>query len=348
MKKLIIAFFLFFVACQSQYMTGGKVYIQSKQYDKAIEQFKLAIEAEPNNYNCYLWLGHAYGYKAMWKEAATQYIKALEVDKEKSTKEMMKDADTYWQTFYNATIVCIKDTINIEESFNEALKFLGYSLNFATSANTKAASLVIKGTILQNQGKNEEAFEAFKEVIVNDPKNLLGNRALGNYYFSIEDYENAIKHFKTAYETDSNSIDVVKMLGASYLDAKKYEEAINIFTRQTVLTPGDGVAYFNLGLAYLFKGLQDDAIFNFYTSIQKLKEVGDIEIIQKVYTKLAELFYERKDYKKALETANELLKINPTNCEGIKIIYNTYVDMKDKKNAAKYLKQVEDCLKTGK
>lgn len=347
MKKLLLMFFLFFVACQSQYMTGGKVYIQSKQFDKAIEQFKLAIEAEPNNYLCYLWLGHAYGYNAMWKDAATQYIKALDVNKEKATKDMMKDADTYWQTFYNAAIVCLKDTVNIEQSFNEALKFLGYSLNFATSSNSKAASLVIKGTILQNQGKNEEAFETFKDVLANDPKNPLGNRALGNYYFFIADYDNAIKYFKTAYEVDSNNIEVVKMLGASYLDAKKYDEATKIFTRQTILTPDDGVAYFNLGLSYLFNGFQEEGITNLYTSIEKLKAVGDIEIIQKVYITLAEIFYERKDYKKALDTANELLKINPSNCEGIKIIYNTYVDMKDRKNAKQYLKKVEDCLKSG-
>ncbi len=343
MKKLFILAFLFFVACQSQYMTGGKVYVQSKQYDKAIEQFKLAVEAEPNNYQCYLWLGHAYGYSAMWKDAATQYIKAIDVNKEKATKEMMKDADTYWQTFYNAAITCIK-----EEDFDNALKFLGYSLNFATSTKTKAASLVIKGSILQNQGKTDEALEAFKEVLVNEPMNPLGNMAMGNYYFSIGDYDNAAKHFKISYEADSNNIEVVKMLGASYLDAKKYDEAINMFKRQIALTPDDGVAYLNLGLTYLFKGLQEDAINNFYISIEKLKAVGDVEIIQKVYVTLAEIFYERKDYKMALDTAGELLKINPTNCEGIKIIYNTYVDMKDKKNANQYFKKVEDCLKSGK
>jgi len=323
-------------------MTGGKVYIQSKQYDKAVEQFKLAVENEPNNYQAYLWLGHAYGYEAKWKDAGTQYIKALEVNKEKASKEMMKDADIYWQTFYNAAVSCIK-----EENFDEALKFLGYALNFATSPKNKVNSLVLKGSILQNKGENEEALNIFKEVLENDPKNLIGNRALGNYYFMNQDFENAIKHFKNAYETDTNNIEIIKMLGASYLDAKKYDEAIKIFKKQISLTPDDGVAYFNLAISYLFNGMKDDGISNLYTAIEKLKAVGDIEIIQKVYIQLGEIYYEMKDYKKTIEIAQELLRINPTNCEGIKLIYNSYVDMKDKKNAGVYLKKVEDCLKQG-
>ena len=51
------------VGCANKYTTSGKIAYNRKDFDKAIEDFKLALQADSSNAEAYLYLGKAYKEK---------------------------------------------------------------------------------------------------------------------------------------------------------------------------------------------------------------------------------------------------------------------------------------------
>jgi tetratricopeptide (TPR) repeat protein len=60
-------------------IAGGGWYIESGQYDLAIEIARKKLELDPNSPLPYLSLGRAYSRKGMYQEAVTQFQKALDL-----------------------------------------------------------------------------------------------------------------------------------------------------------------------------------------------------------------------------------------------------------------------------
>jgi len=342
MKKVFFALvvLLLLAGCQSQFMTGGKVYYQSGQYDKAIEQFKKAIEAEPNNYAAYLWLGKAYSQKKMWEEAAKMYAKAMEIDKEKALKEMKNDPmkpNPYWYTYDQAARHYMK-----KEEFQKAFDYNEKALTLANDKETKFNSLIMKGAILTNIGKVDEAEKYYDEAIKIDPDNPEPYRLLGHQYLKNGDYENAAKYFEIAAEKSNNNTNILMLLAASYLNGKKFDKAIDTYKR--ILSSGveDGLVYLNLGNAYREAGKEKEAIEPYLKALKLLKEKND-KNVEVVYTNLGYIYYDLKMYDKCIELLSEAIKVNPNNCNFYLLIYDSYVAKKDIKNAKIYMKKYENC-----
>ena len=54
----------------------GQILHLTRQYDRAIEQYRKTLELEPNRDRAHLWLGWAYERKGMYEEASTEFLRA--------------------------------------------------------------------------------------------------------------------------------------------------------------------------------------------------------------------------------------------------------------------------------
>ena len=76
---------------------------------------------------------------------------------------------------------------------------------------------------------NQKAEEAFQEALTQHPESSAANRAAGNYYTSVEDFENAEHHFRHAFELDQEQTINLYSLARFYLMSGEPEKAEEAF-----------------------------------------------------------------------------------------------------------------------
>jgi tol-pal system protein YbgF len=101
---------------------------------------------------------------------------------------------------------------------------------------------------LVDQGKNEEAAPLMADYLARFPKGSREDKVafwLGNYYFSQDQHEKAVKAFKIVAENHFESEEAPEALfkiGMSYLDMNKTEDAKSAFQEVKILYPFSDMA----------------------------------------------------------------------------------------------------------
>ena len=100
--------------------------------------------------------------------------------------------------------------------------FYGQSLIF----NGGPDRYLLQGQIYQNQGKLEEAFWQYNQLIKTNPYFALGYSNRGSLYLQQENWDYAIADFNQAIEINPNDAFVYYTLANAYLGKKEYEKAL--------------------------------------------------------------------------------------------------------------------------
>jgi cytochrome c-type biogenesis protein CcmH/NrfG len=109
-----------------------------------------------------------------------------------------------------------------------------------------------------NHAKDEKARDrqkiaAIKKMLEMDPGNLNAWVQLGNVYFGMEQYQDALRAYDKALEINPNNIDVITDAGVSLRRLGKGKEAARRFKKVLEINPDHELALFNLGIV-----LRDD------------------------------------------------------------------------------------------
>ncbi|MFN3695357.1 MAG: tetratricopeptide repeat protein, partial [Ignavibacterium sp.] len=117
MKKsnLIYAAFIVFgillmgYQCSSTEITSAKLYIQQKNYDKALEVLQKEVQKNPNSDQGYYLMGVVYAEKGDYKNMVQSFDKSLSISKtyEKEIKDYKKST---WVTVFNRGVAFFQRT----------------------------------------------------------------------------------------------------------------------------------------------------------------------------------------------------------------------------------------------
>ena len=131
---------------------------------------------------------------------------------------------------------------------------------------------------LQN-GKAQEAMEAFAKAIEEDETYSLPYSHIGNLLAATDRHEEAINWFHKAIQLDDSMAIAYYGLGSSLFSLEKWAEAIHMFKEAQRRGLDHGDLYFMLGMSHLSKGEGNEAIAlaYFQTAIEKNPE--DIEAL---------------------------------------------------------------------
>jgi len=125
----------------------------------------------------------------------------------------------------------------------------------------KSAVTPIKGTepITQPKVDIEDSTEKqYIERIRLEPDDDIAYNALGNYYFSKERYEDAIKQYEIALSKIERAI-YYSNIGDAYRRLAKWDDSIRFYEKALALKLEDDLIYNNLGNVYYSKGNYEDA-----------------------------------------------------------------------------------------
>jgi tetratricopeptide (TPR) repeat protein len=234
--------------------TGGKIHYGDNRIDRAIEQFELVIDENPNFAEVYIYLGDCYMAKKDYMKARTYFDKALEVDpaildeefgfrvdtsKDMSFQELLEH---YWREFFNDGVDAAKgaDFPRAEESFQNAA--LMDSTNIDTYTNLAIVQM--------NQNKWNEAIESLKRAIELNPGELSIRENLGFCYIQLKDYDNAIKEFEKILAIDPENVPALENISFAYEAKGDFEGAVPFYTKLLELKPDDKNKWYNLGVSY--------------------------------------------------------------------------------------------------
>lgn len=316
------------------YYKWGHLYEIEKDKDRAIEKYELALNKNKDFIPAMMKLGSIYYSKKKYAKAQKYFRKAHELEPEN---------DVYKQ-YFEATVVAY---------------------------NSK------KGKELIDAKKYEEAIPVYKELYDMDPRNYEVVVQLANLYYLRGSYEEAISFLLKHERIKENPLELYQLLGMSYGRQKEYEKALQYYKEAIRINPKDATIYYKIAKVYHIQESYDNAEKNYKKSLEykpknkdahydfglmlikrwkyaealvEMKEaksqgkkdgkidkyIKDLKLL--VLVNEGDGFYDKEDYKKAVDRYEDALKI-----EELPKIYvnlgNSYIKLEKYSDAVSQFKK---------
>ncbi|HVO73125.1 MAG TPA: tetratricopeptide repeat protein [Ignavibacteriaceae bacterium] len=263
-KKLLIALLLTMgmiysgFQCSSTELTSAKLYIQQKNYDKALESLKKDVAKNPKSDEGYYLLGVVYGELGQYKEMVDALDKSVAIsDKFKEDAETLKKY--YWSNLINTQgVIFFKKGINTSDQDSSKIYF-GKSIDaFETAIMIEPDSAITYdyvSRVYMNVKKYDEAIKPLEILIEKD-------HPLDSYKFLGEIYYDKASKLKKQYEQSKNVQDSVQAMGY-------YDKAIKVLEDGTKRYPEDGDILLTLSNSYIGANKIDVALGAFKRGIEQ-------------------------------------------------------------------------------
>ncbi len=173
-----------------------------------------------------------------------------------------------------------------------------------------------QGVQFYQQGKFEEAIEAFEGVITNKPDFAEGYYNLGMACLRQGDPDRAIEVIHKAIELKPDFIEAYFGLGQAYIDKNEEEQATEIFKKAVAINPSDAKIYVNLGALYFSANKDDLAMEAFFKAMELDPSLPN------TYYQLGLLYYKKLQIDESIESFEKYLELAPQapDAESIKAI----------------------------
>lgn len=259
-----------------------------------------------------------------------------------------------------------------KDDFVPAYSFINKALGIDS---TNAKYLLLKGNLLANSKRYQEAFNTYSYGINYNPTDDKLYNQRGLLLLRVGEPEFAIKEFTAALSFTKNDTDRLTLLlnkGAAEINIRDFQSAFNDFTQalqydsvnigvlNNLATVCDEVGKGDMTLKYLYKIIEIDPTFiGAYGNIGfKFQEMGDYKTAIKYFNKTIELSpddaisygnraynrYKLGDLDSALIDINYSIKLYPSNSYSYRTRALIYLELKDKIKACK---DIEDALRFG-
>lgn len=239
--------------------------LQTGRYEDAAAAFEELIAIDPSNKQYYISRSNAYFYLNQYEEAA-QHIEIVRRMGKAEGSALLQLGNLYLgmevpRLAYGAfnESLTVADPINPDQAlkilstllgryyFDEAGAFLADIRNtFGNTLNDKQKYelLNLNAELQLALGEDDKAAEILEQVVQTDPTNGRALHLLGNYYWNIDDLEEAAYYFERAEAFDESRykalIDHARML----VQQQEFKEALPLLRNAQSMNPRESVGDF--------------------------------------------------------------------------------------------------------
>lgn len=312
------------------HFSQARVLEESGDFLKAIEEYKKAIQLDPQSSSLYIELANAYLRHRRVRDAIQEAENAVKVNPDSLEAHKLLGS-IYFQIIKSeepqrspASSDYLKKAIQeyliitrLDSSDTNSLITLGLLYRYDGQAE-KATETVKKvlelapsnemglttlAQIYSEQGNPQEAINVFKRALEINPDSPRILAELAFAYEQAKDYKNSIQTYRKAIEADEDSLELSKRLAEVLLEDNQDVEAEKAFLKILEADPDEGRAYFRLGQIYRSRKDFEKALNNFNKASSIL--VGSFEVSFHIAT----LYEELGKFEKAEERFQQLLKL---------------------------------------
>jgi len=236
---LVIIAVLVLVACESMYMRTAKLAIRDEDDpDKAIENLKKEIEANPGNADAYLFMSQIYGqYKEEYYTAYEYAQKALKSDPSKE-KEVNIICLATWSQLHNQGLEELKT-----DSFSEAIIKLSQAHEIQPDS---MITFELLGDTYVRAGDIDKALDVYLQIYDKDPENIFALNRIATTYFNQGDYEKSVEYFLVLHNLEPQSIDWLYNMWVGEIKLGNNESALEIAKKAIAIDPSNKELLYNI------------------------------------------------------------------------------------------------------
>jgi tetratricopeptide (TPR) repeat protein len=221
------------------YYNRGIVFMNEKNYDRAIQDYSKAIELNPNYTEAYYNRGIVFTNENNYDRAIQDYSKAIELN------------PNYTEAYNNRGNI-FKNNKNYDRALEDYNKAIELNPKLTEAYNNR-------GVVFINKNRNADAISDFNKAIELNPKLTEAYNNRGIVFINENKNSEAISDVNKAIELDPDFADAYNNRGIIFYREKRYEEAISNYTKVIALKADNALAYYNRGLAEFYSGKKDAA-----------------------------------------------------------------------------------------
>ena len=201
-----------------------RVYGMMNFIDEALSECQKAIEINPALSRAYANMGFAYAQK-------NKHVKALE-----SFREAIEHEPNLTEAYIIDIYIGIVVSMEALKRFDDALKEIDY-MTQQWPADDRVYAL--RGAILSDLKKNEDALAALNKAIAINPKSRFALDVLGIILKELGRKDEALASFQKAAEFNPNSPMAHQQLGEAYLELGRKGDTLIAYQNYLKLKPND-------------------------------------------------------------------------------------------------------------
>ncbi|MBN1423791.1 tetratricopeptide repeat protein [Candidatus Fermentibacteria bacterium] len=257
------------VACQSRYMTSGKVYMQQSNWEKAQEQFELETQHNPQNGEAYGYLAQAYYELREFGKAGESFERARDAVDAPKKLEQIKLA----QHGFAGEHVKRGNALFQNEKFAEAAEEYAIATQiepgFIDAHKNRAIALLRAG----DEDESEQEWKAVLELSQRGDENWVqAHDVFAKLAMQDSAYAEALAHTDSILTVKQADVELLSFK-AGLLDAMgREQEALDIYRQILAIDPENVDAWFNLGVIYSKLGMIEEAEDAFVHVVQMVPD----------------------------------------------------------------------------
>ena len=368
-KLFVLAFLMLSLVlvgyqCGSTEITSAKLYIQQKNYDKAVEVLQKEITKNPKSDEGYYLLGYVQGEQGNFEGMVDSYDKSLAISK--SFEKNINDSRKYfWAQAFNRGVslyqrgVQSKDVDSAKIYYDKSIADFNSALKIEPDSGDTYKNLAF---VYLSKGDNEAAVAPLKELIARE-KSLDGYKFLGEIYNvngtnlkaqekmdeAKVEFNKSIEVLEEGLKIYPDNAEMLVTLSTAYIGADRGKEAIDKYKKLVEAKPDEENIRYNYGVLLLgaddFEGAEtqfkkaielkpdyDNAIYNLGVTYLKwgtyLNKKSDEE------GKVSDEYKEK--YRLALEPLEKAVQMDDANSQTWELLGRVYsvLGMQDDANNA--------------
>lgn len=252
--------------CASTEITSGKLYIQQKNWDKAIEVLIKEVEKNPKSDEGFYLLGYVYGEQGNYSEMVKAFDKSLSISS-KYSKEISDTRKALWVTSFNRGVNSFQQGNRTSNSdsitifYDRAIsEFKSAALIEPDSAETYKTLAVVH----LSKGDNDSAIPPLEKIIKMEDA-VEGYRFLGEIYYvkalNLKNqgneaeaktmFEKALEVLKKGNQLYPDDQDISLALSNTLINLGRPADAVTLFRKAVEDNPNDKYNRYNYGVVLL-------------------------------------------------------------------------------------------------
>lgn len=256
-------------------VSQGHVYLDNKDYSKAIDTFEKCITRDRENDYAYYGLAKAYRGMELNEQAGEMYEKAIALNPDKTLYS--NEYGEFISTLYS-------QQVNVANISNDVIPEI--SLSYEDDNSTaqldmvKNQDLIATGDESYRTKNFDNAIKNYQEALKINPNDEVTLLKLGNIYKDKNDNKSAMDFYKKAIIVNPEYQDGWFNLGLVYVTENNFVEAKKAFNKVIELNPEYAYAYYALAYAAEVENNKIEAVKYYKSFLQYNKDTGMVSQVQ--------------------------------------------------------------------